>query len=605
MIIQNLSLSSPHYGNASLDLYFKKIHGHVDLRSDTRSVRVGPESSCSFDSYFNSFYETKWKKYTEIKSYKWELKLVGAATVRVCRSDTSQSTAVLHEIEATHSSDPQVCSFEVSVPFDTLSSRTYLEVSTKSDACIILKGCVVADLEEKRIVDLAVITPTYKKESYILRTVKEIVNFKNNGGIDCTLYVVDNDSSESLELKLRDFPIHYHQNPNAGCSGGLAKGIIEATRDSSHTHFLFMDDDIIIDAEILHRTVRFLSITTDTRLCLAGAMLDSMDPTLHSECGAFHEQLEMDDYGIQRASKMFQLSPFLSRINLASHKVLNLLQIDHDFDYSGFWYLTVPRAAIEEIECPLPFFLKIDDVDYGLRLNASSYSIASLPGVAVWHDPFYAKIIKWTDYYHYRNQLILFARNGKHSTASVLYHLTLKFLYRLSIFDYASAKMLVLALEHFLHGPDWLRKQNADDLLKSIISMGNRYESETAILIKDYKEEVGPPRSWDKVKTILSGFWLFWPCSKQPAGACKFVSEGRLNRSVLGFTVARTLRFDGSSVERKLSVKRQRELAIQWFSLARKFLFKTRLRDSWRNDTKGWNTREFWKEYLREQQELS
>ena len=49
-------------------------------------------------------------------------------------------------------------------------------------------------------------------------------------------------------------------------------------------------------------------------------------------------------------------------------------------------------ALVEKVGLPLPVFIRGDDVEYGLRLYMRGVDTIVMPGIAVWHEPFYLKI---------------------------------------------------------------------------------------------------------------------------------------------------------------------------------------------------------------------
>jgi len=70
----------------------------------------------------------------------------------------------------------------------------------------------------------------------------------------------------------------------------------------------------------------------------------------------------------------------------------------------------------------MPFFIKIDDLEFCLRIkNFASSAIVAFPSIAVWHEPFYAKVSIWDTYYSYRNILITYAIHGTLRYINIVY----------------------------------------------------------------------------------------------------------------------------------------------------------------------------------------
>ena len=60
-------------------------------------------------------------------------------------------------------------------------------------------------------------------------------------------------------------------------------------------------------------------------------------------------------------------------------------------------------------------FIRGDDMEYGARLASRGVPTVSLPPVAVWHEPFYAKPPGWQLHYDLRNRLTFAAATPRWS----------------------------------------------------------------------------------------------------------------------------------------------------------------------------------------------
>jgi galactofuranosylgalactofuranosylrhamnosyl-N-acetylglucosaminyl-diphospho-decaprenol beta-1,5/1,6-galactofuranosyltransferase len=92
-------------------------------------------------------------------------------------------------------------------------------------------------------------------------------------------------------------------------------------------------------------------------------------------------------------------------------------------------------------------------VEYGRRLHDQGVFTVSLPGIAVWHEPFYLRLGGWQLYYETRNMLIAaalhFPRPGRGLTVLVLKRL----LGQLLTYRYYSAALILRAVADYLRGP--------------------------------------------------------------------------------------------------------------------------------------------------------
>jgi len=56
-----------------------------------------------------------------------------------------------------------------------------------------------------------------------------------------------------------------------------------------------------------------------------------------------------------------------SNLDLQTAASLNLLLLEEHIDYGGFWFFSFSKEVVEEIGLPMPFFIKVDDVEFGLN----------------------------------------------------------------------------------------------------------------------------------------------------------------------------------------------------------------------------------------------
>ena len=84
-------------------------------------------------------------------------------------------------------------------------------------------------------------------------------------------------------------------------------------------------------------------------------------------------------------------------------------------DYNGWWFFMAPTAVVGKLGLPVPCFIRGDDMEYGARLARNGVKTIPMPGVAVWHEPFYLKLGNWQYYFEVRNRLMMLSlhRNGE------------------------------------------------------------------------------------------------------------------------------------------------------------------------------------------------
>jgi len=113
---------------------------------------------------------------------------------------------------------------------------------------------------------------------------------------------------------------------------------------------------------------------------------------------------------------------------------------------------------VEAIGLPLPFFLKWDDVEYGLRATAAGFPSVLLPGAVVWHDSLAHRDDEsgWQAYFLLRNRIVTALLHDRRPTVLVAQWLAVG--RHLARREPAVAAMQWAALKDVLHGPVWLHR---------------------------------------------------------------------------------------------------------------------------------------------------
>ena len=125
-------------------------------------------------------------------------------------------------------------------------------------------------------------------------------------------------------------------------------------------------------------------------------------------------------------------------------------------------------------------FIRGDDVDYGERLNQAGYKVYCLGGVGVWHLHFLEKPISWIVYYVFRNHLVLLSTSHKNRNwdkTSISKQLRNTVFYNLCQYDYGHAALVLLAIEDFLKGPEYIQNTKASDILQNVLATYKKYNS--------------------------------------------------------------------------------------------------------------------------------
>lgn len=312
----------------------------------------------------------------------------------------------------------------------------------------------VSDQPEARLVSLDLVICTFNKGSLLSTLLEEITAADLFGTTLARVIVVDQGTEKLISqpglgpagAQARSAGlIQYFEQDNFGGSGGFTRGIIESLRTDQGafcSHLLLMDDDVGLEANVLRRLVPFLARCPENAV-VGGAMMDLFRPE------RLYASVEEFDFSQGHCTR---LQPY--EVDMRKQSSLRLLSAAPTGNYNGWFMCCFPRSAFEEHGLPLPFFVRGDDCEFGLRVTKSGAPLIHMPGLFVWHEPFYGKPRAWIEYYSYRNQLVVADLHTNGGRADLARKYAWICWHYLATYQYDSALAICLAVEDYLGGPE-------------------------------------------------------------------------------------------------------------------------------------------------------
>lgn len=457
-------------------LYVKLYDGaSINYQANYKQVNLIRGGIVSFNSYFNAFYEKYYGKYTELCTLYYLLKLEGDFQVSIYREFPEIKPRELIYIE---NFEKCQLSDNVKILLPNLArneetGRVYLEIMCLSEFGLFTEGVLVTDQDKNMEVSIGIISCTFKKEKYILKTVNTILKDSYLKDKKFKIFVVDNGSTLN-ENEFKDPRVQIIFNKNVGGSGGFTRGLIEALQEEKYTHFLLMDDDIELDSESIYRLFSLYEYANDD-FAVAGSKLDLDKKHILNEVGGLYGKLPD-----RSADHPFSVALLKENLDLQDATSLNFLLVEENLDYGGFWFFSFSKEVVAKIGLPMPFFIQRDDIEFCLRIKKHfGEKIVAFPSIAVWHEPPYAKDPVWLKYYWCRNNLITHSIHKPLRYENAIKYTTKRLIFCILFFDYNSALMVVKAFEDYMKGPNFIIN-NAPDLLHfNILKLSQSYESKT------------------------------------------------------------------------------------------------------------------------------
>lgn len=340
-----------------------------------------PNQTITFDTYFNSFPITQWKQYTSIDNLSLFLRIQGKCTIELFEA-TLVNGNVQKRFLLSKEKNAQDDSITLLFPdIADLRGACYFTISSQEESCLITSGYYSTEIDSSLIstVKIGIGICTYKRESFVLKNLKAIQNAildNPQSELYDKLEIIVSDNGQTLQNYNCSHPrVKIIPNINAGGSGGFARCMLEAISQNSvfhFTHFILMDDDIILDPEVLARTYSFLRCLKNENQTkvLGGAMLKSESMSEQALNGCIWDNND----GVRFSKPNYDLSQTLD--------VLKNLNED-GANFAPWFYCCFPMQHIRNNNLPLPFFFQYDDTEFALRVQSS---IILLNGISVWHS---------------------------------------------------------------------------------------------------------------------------------------------------------------------------------------------------------------------------
>lgn len=435
MILHNLKRNDPDICNQA-ELYCR-FNGDVFVDEKGNYI-ISENSSIVFDTLFNCLPSYKYKKYTVVDQVIITATVSGKGVLKI-HERTPNNCSILSECFFDCEASQQITlTAELS---DVSGAILYPEI-TATGECVLYNFSYSCNKEPCNYVNIALVICTFRREAYVYRN----LSLMNANCITNSVFVIDN--GKTLEMDKIEYQNAFIiPNKNYGGSGGFTRGLIEAYQSKTNfTHVLLMDDDITIDCDAIRKTEIFLSLLKPEwkNTSISGSMLRLDKQYIQYEAGARWEN-----------GKIVNLKQ-----NLDLREVLNVVENEREekIGYGAWWYMCMPISVVEKHGLPFPFFIKSDDIEYGLR---TSENIVTLSGVSVWHEPFDGKYSQQLDYYIKRNELVLNAIHSKHDKMLAFKKLFQTLARYMLTYNYDCIPYLCQAYDDFFKGPDFFL--NADD----------------------------------------------------------------------------------------------------------------------------------------------
>lgn len=419
------------------------------------SIHLATGATLSLDSYFNSFYERYWFRHTPLRNLAFTVNVSGPARLNLVRVNGFGDEVVV----ATVLTDGGAVELAATPPHftDAETGRLFVTIDALSGPITVSDGRWVTADAPLRDAQFDLVTPTaFNREEFLGPSVQRLVESPALKAVLSRCLLINQSGT-----KLQSHPaFSFLSNPelaarveiidqgNYGSTGGYTRGVVEMFGSEQATHALFMDDDAQVEPEAVYRAYAFARFVKDPCI-IGGHMFDLIRPHMLYEAT-----------NTTRLQSLTVYNPLLKEnpdgVDARARSVRDMFIEARQSHYNAWWLCAIPRIVFERVGMPLPFFVRGDDVSLGLRAREQGIPTISLPGMAIWHEPFSMKPGGFKEYYIVRNMLINATLHAPVSALGFLPVLWARFMMHLLRFDYALAALTQRGLADFMKGPSQL-----------------------------------------------------------------------------------------------------------------------------------------------------
>lgn len=455
------------------ELYFRAASGAVSV--DGPSAGLTARGRVDFLTYLNALSACKWRAYAGIETAWLHAEVSGSGSIEVLGVEQGSDVPKVVDVVEVDTAAGAVRRLEIEVvcaPFDLVG----FALVPKSGATMgLVRAWWHATVERDRVNTprLALVTTTFCKESYVTENIERVRRAMREEGdpVEANFHMFVVDNGRTLDAAaLSDDMVTVLPNRNVGGAGGFARGMLAATEEpGAFTHVLVMDDDVRIIPESLIRTYALLMLARGAyrTAFVNGAMLALEDPT----------RLYEDVSYVLRSGMYRRVKEDLDVGGLAGIVCCERTSVEVPRAYGAWWYSCIPVEVIRDRGLPMPFFIRCDDVEFGVRNDPT---FMTMIGIGVWHEGFEGRFRASVDCYQYvRNFLATMAMDGCASDVMFIARLRRTIRQDLRDLDYRSAELLLDGVEDYLKGPDYLRDLDGAALLAQLGARNERMEAVT------------------------------------------------------------------------------------------------------------------------------
>lgn len=419
-----------------------------------RSVVIPAGKRVSFCSYFNAFPAGYWRRWSMLDKVRLRLRMAGEGAILVYRSRGTNDAEHIHTLYV--DSDAAVPKqIELSLAPFVEGGWYWFEIVAYGRTVVLEEAdwCTVTDQTGHGTATIGITTfnrPDWcvgqlfaiAESDSVLDVIDEVIVI-DQGTEQVSAHPDFSAAAEALGPRLRVVC-----QTNLGSSGGFARAMLETLQADRSNYVVVLDDDVILEPESIVRCLHLADLARSPTI-VGGHMFDIYRRSVLHEFGAV----------VSRQTWWVDPAPYTGKSHDMAAQTLRQTDWLHrraDGDYCAWWMCLIPTDVIRKIGLSFPFFIKWDDIEYGLRAGVNGVPAVTLPGAGVWHAPWRSKDdeVDWHTYFNQRNRLITVLLYSAAKNGGRLPKTSFSLLLRQALaMQYSTVELRLSAIDDVLKGP--------------------------------------------------------------------------------------------------------------------------------------------------------
>jgi hypothetical protein len=390
---------------------FLTFSGSKEIRLTGSSIQLRRDVCVTSGTFRNSFYIESWRQLTNIQQLFLRVRFRGAIRLRVYQV----SLGVLPEvISSQRFNSDEVHTARFSLPDIQdypKNARLFWDIVCESDSAEIFDVAYETNKPPSNEGRFVLLLRTFGRTQDICKLLDKFNGDANKAEYKDFLdrvYFILFDTSPNIDEHYagRVWPnlkTVVLKSANLGGGGNVSHllYIMKYAFDELQVEpddLLILDDDLELSTESLRRYTSFCRFRQQEVVCSVPVFMKS-EPTVMWEDGGYWGKLNPNE---TMSGSHRSLFPTLLRHGwrFKGFDHLDEMASVNFCEYSTFIFFGLSYKLFKTLGYPTAFFLRGDDIEYSLRLNASGYKLFTNPNLCAWHEPAHSYVQEYMAILH-------------------------------------------------------------------------------------------------------------------------------------------------------------------------------------------------------------